>query len=257
MAIKLGVIGVGDLTEKMLRGLYRAGHELQVHLSPRNKERGEKLALELGCVPQQSNQAVVDASDVLLIGVRPAQLNELAQQVQLRPEQALVSVVIGVPVAELQTLFGIADCSRAMLSGAAEINRSSVAVYPSGSMAEQLLAPLGQLIVLDSEREFELATVGACINGWSYFLLQELQQWMQHKGLPTERARALVLSAFEDSVAYARHRSDVSAGDIGRSIALPHTFTAQGLAVLQQHGAPAAWVDACEQVFEGLLQAKR
>ncbi len=253
--MRLGVLGVGDLTEKMIRGLYRSERDIHVWLAPRNRERADALAKDFGCRVMASNQDVVDAVDVVLIGVRPAQLEELAAEVVLRPEQSLISVVAGVSTRELRTLFRSERCSRAMLSAASEINRPTVAVYPAGSMAEDLLAPFGNLVVLDQEDHFELATVGACMNGWWYFLFDEIEQWFVSKGLAEEQARELALSSVEDCVAYARHKKPVELRDVDVSIATPSTFTAKGLDVLKEHGGQAAWTNACEAVFE-LLNKK-
>ncbi|WP_118180118.1 NAD(P)-binding domain-containing protein [Paraburkholderia phosphatilytica] len=250
--IRLGVLGIGDLTEKMVRGLSRAGSATQCLLSPRNHDKAQALAEELGCAVLPSNQDVADAADVVLLGVRPAQLETLAQEVTLKPGQPLISVAGGVSVGELQRLFGAREYSRAMLSRASEINRSTVAVYPPGSIAEPLLAPLGNVVPLATEHEFELAMVGACMNGWFYFLIHELQQWLNEQGLPAERARELVFSSVEDCVAYSRYKATTPIDVLGRSIATPGTFTAQGLDVLRRHGGDAAWIAACEHVIAQL-----
>lgn len=251
--IKLGILGVGDLTEKMVRGLLRDAGEMEVFLSPRGREKACTLSRDLSCHVMPDNQAVVDAADIILIGVRPSQLIELAQQVTLRNDQKLISLVSGVSVNELRRLFGIQRCVRAMLSYAAEINRSTVAIFPADAEAQALLRPLGNLISLASETEFELATVSACMNGWFYFLLHDLQHWLIEKGLPPERARALVTSSMEDCAAYAKHQDSLPIRDLGQSIATPGTFTAQGLEMLGLHQANAAWNAACEVVFDALL----
>jgi pyrroline-5-carboxylate reductase len=251
--IKLGVLGVGDLTEKMLRGLYRAKSDMGVLLSPRNRERAGRLATEFGHELMPSNQAVIDASDVVLIGVRPAQLEALADEVRLKPDQALMSVVAGVSVDELAQRFGARPISRAMLSQASEINRSTVAVFPPQSMAAQLFASLGNLVPLESEREFEMAMVGACANGWFYFLIDELQRWFMRQGMSEDNARNLALSSVEDCVAYSRFNASSNPGDIGASFALPGTYTWRGLDVLKERGAYAAWSAASDHVFEALM----
>jgi pyrroline-5-carboxylate reductase len=256
--IKLGVLGVGDLTAKMIRGLGRSGSVVtQIFLSPRNQDKADALARDLQCTAMSSNQEVVDAADVVLIGVRPAHLAELAQQVTLKPLQPLISVVGGVSMENLRWLFGDRDYSRAMLSYASEINRSTVAVYPAASTAAQLLSPLGTVVPLETEREFELATVSACMNGWFYFLIHELQQWLTQKGVPSERARALVFSSVEDCVAYSRYKASTPIDELGRSIATPGTYTAAGLEVLGQHEGYAAWRTACEYVFKQVVHGQQ
>ncbi|WP_321945323.1 NAD(P)-binding domain-containing protein [Paraburkholderia sp. J10-1] len=250
---KLGILGVGDLTEKMVRGFLRGGLPVEVYLSPGNHEKAQGLARDAACRVMPDNQAVVDHADIVLIGVRPAQLPDLARDLVIRPEQKLISVVSGVSLGELQQLFGTKACVRAMLSYAAEINRSTVAIYPDDLSARALLRTLGNLIALGSENEFELATVSACMNGWFYFLLHDLQHWLIEKGLSSDRARELVLSSIEDCVAYARYRDSLPIRDLGRSIATDGTFSAQGLEMLGLHQANAAWNAACEVVFDALL----
>lgn len=250
----LGILGVGDLSEKMVRGLVHGGQLAgsAIYVSPRNGKKATALAQKYGCVLQSSNQAVADVADVLLVCVRPAQLEELANEVVLRAGQPLISVVAGVTVNQLAGLFGDRDISRVMLSYASEINQSTVAVFPAQSVAEQLLSTLGTLVRLNTERDFELATIGACMNGWVYFLIDEMQQWLARKGLPSEAARQLVLSSVADSAAYSRFRIETPIGELGVSIATPGTYTAKGLQVLLQRGGLDAWLAACETVFKQL-----
>lgn len=254
MTVKLGVLGVGDLTEKMVRGLRRSASDIDMLLSPRNPARAARLARELGCRLMADNQAVADAADIVLVGVRPAQLGDLATTVRLKDDQPVVSVVSGVPVETLVHLFGPRACCRAMLSAASEINRSTVAIYPPDSTAGELLGSLGNLVHLPTERDFELAMVAACMNGWFYFLIDELQGWFEKKGLPAERARQLVFSSIEDCVAYSRHKSPLSAGQIGEAIAVPGTYTELGLNVLSGLGANTGWRIAADKVFEQLME---
>jgi pyrroline-5-carboxylate reductase len=249
---KVGVLGVGELAEKILHGLLRQSADVAIFLSPRNHQRVQALAGEHACEIMESNQAVADASDIVLICVRPWQLRDLAREVVLRPGQILVSVVAGVTVAELQALFGTEHCVRAMLSYASEINRAAVAVYPADLTTKKLLRPLGSLMSFSREVEFELATIGACMNGWFYFLLHDLQHWLVEKGLPPDRARTLVLNNIEDCVAYAKHHDGLPMGDLGRSIVTPGTFSAEGLEMLGLHQANAAWSAACEVVLDAL-----
>ncbi|PFH20270.1 NAD(P)-binding domain-containing protein [Burkholderia sp. JKS000303] len=253
MTVKLGVLGVGDLTEKMVRGLRRGASDIDILLSPRSRARAERLARDLGCRLMADNQAVADAADVVLVGVRPAQLSDLATSVRLKDDQPLISVAGGVPVETLADLFGPRAYCRAMLSAASEINRSTVAIYPADSAAGELLGALGNMVRLPTERDFELAMVSACMNGWFYFLIGELQGWFEKKGLPPESARQLVFSSIEDCVAYSQHQATLTATRIGESIAVPGTYTELGLKVLEGLGANTGWSIAADKVFEQLM----
>ena len=255
--LSLGILGVGELTEKVVMGLRRSGFDGPILLSPRNARRAAMLAHEHDCEVLPSNQAVVDRAELLILGVRPQVLGELAEEVRLRPGQRLVSLAAGVSLAQLATAFPGALCVRAMLSYAAQYNQSTVVVCPPDALTTKCLAPLGKLVVLQGEPEFELATVAACMNGWFYFLLHDLQQWLMDKGLPAAEARALVLGNLQDCVASAGQQPHSTLKALGQAIATPGTFTADGLEVLMHQPVSATWGAACEVVLDGLLTRSR
>ncbi|NIF27129.1 pyrroline-5-carboxylate reductase [Pantoea sp. Tr-811] len=249
----LGILGVGELSEKVVIGLRCSGFDGPILLSPRNAQRAALLAHEHGCQVLGSNQAVIDRSELVILGVRPHSLGELANEVRLRPGQRLVSLAAGVSLAQLAAAFPGALCIRAMLSYAAQYNQSTVVVCPPDALTTQRLGPLGKLVVLQSEPEFELATVAACMNGWFYFLLHDLQQWLMDKGLPAAEARALVLGNLQDCVTSAEQQPGYTLKALGQAIATPGTFTADGLAVLMHQPVSATWGAACEVVLDALL----
>lgn len=253
----LGILGVGDLTDKLVRGLRRSGYSGGILLSPRNAERAALLAKECDCRIMASNQAVVDGAQTIIVGVRPGLLAELAAQVTLREDQHLISLMAGISLDQLTAAFPQARCVRVMLSYAALFNQSTVVICPPDPLGEQLLAPLGQLVVLKEESAFELATVAACMNGWFYFLLHDLQQWLSDKGLSLEEARTLVLGNLQDCIATAQYHPEQTLSALGQSIATPGTFTYAGLEVLMHQPASATWGAACEVVLDALLTRSR
>ncbi|WP_264313742.1 NAD(P)-binding domain-containing protein [Pseudomonas putida] len=253
----LGILGVGELTEKVVVGLRRSGYDGAILLSPRNAQRAEALAHSLGCQVLPSNQAVVDQAELVMLGVRPQSLTELANEVRLRPGQRLLSLAAGVNLAQLHRAFPAAHCVRVMLSYAAQHNQSTVVVCPPDAPTEQCLEALGNLVVLQDEPAFELATVAACMSGWFYFLLHDLQQWLTDKGLPATEARALVLGNLQDCVTSAQQQPEHTLKALGQAIATPGTFTADGLAVLMHQPVGASWGAACEVVLDALLTRSR
>ena len=124
----LGILGVGELTEKVVMGLRRSGFDGAILLSPRNAQRAEALAHTQGCQVLPSNQAVVDQAELVMLGVRPAALAQIASEVRLRRGQRLLSLAAGVGLAQLQAAFPAAHCVRVMLSYAAQHNHATVVV---------------------------------------------------------------------------------------------------------------------------------
>lgn len=248
----LGVLGVGELTEKIVKGLRNSGYAGEVILSPRNQERARALGSQYGCDVMASNQEVVDHSEILVLGVRPDVVGRLSEEVEVGSGKTIISLVAGMRAAELSKHLPGTNVVRVILSYAAEINCTTVVIFPENVLVQQLLSPLGTVVVLDDEDAFETATVAACMNGWFYFWLQSLQQWFVGQGLPEHQAKQLVLSNMQDCISSLKRESKRSFTDLGKSIATRGTFTAKGLDVLQCHNYCEPWTKAFDKVLADL-----
>ncbi|SDH72852.1 pyrroline-5-carboxylate reductase [Vibrio xiamenensis] len=253
---RIGILGVGELSEKIVAGIFKHNHLARVYLSPRNFDRAQRLASEFPCEIMPDNQAVVDKSEIVIIGVRPESLDELSREVTFSSEQLVVSLVAGYSLSDTQQLFGHQNCVRAMLNYAAEVNSSTVIMAPKNADAEALFAPLGDLVALNTEAEYQVATVSMCMNGWYYFLASQMQSWLEKQGLESHDARALVLGNLRDCAAYAGEHPDWSLEDLGKSISTPGTFTEQGRHFLQNAGAFEAWQNASDDVLNQLRKKR-
>ncbi|MBK0079801.1 NAD(P)-binding domain-containing protein [Kosakonia sp. S58] len=254
--MRTGILGVGDLTEKIVAGFYRAQTAAEIILSPRNAARAEKLRDAYGCQVAKSNQSVVDRADNLIVGVRPDALPQLASEIILRPGQTVISLVAGVSIPHLQALFRHDRIIRMMLTYAAEINRSTVVLSAYENEVVRYFSVLGEVTVLDTEDAFELATVSMCMNGWFYHLADGLQNWLLEKGMAQNDARALVLGAMRDCAEYAGHNSQKPLGTMLKAIATEGTYTAQGVDILEQQRSLQPWIDAANKVSESLTASQ-
>lgn len=109
------VIGVGEIASAMVEGLSTGtaatenggGPEtgLRFVLSPRNAERARHLAdtIETAEVAE-SNQEVVDRSDLIVLAVLPRQAAGVLGALDIPAEKTLVSAVAGIPTGELSAL---------------------------------------------------------------------------------------------------------------------------------------------------------
>lgn len=96
---RVGFIGTGHISAPMARALAR--HRHQVTVSRRNAEVSAALA-EAGLgIAVAENQEVADASDVVFLCLRPAVWEAAATALTFRPDQQIVSVMAGVPLAEI------------------------------------------------------------------------------------------------------------------------------------------------------------
>ena len=251
----IGFIGVGALAEYTIKGLRRGGYEGRICLSPRNRERGNWLATDFGCEVQGSNQAVVKLSEYLIIATRPEHCLGALAELQLRPDQLLISVVAGI---DLDTLHGVIDSEieivRAMPVSSAEVGASPTIIYPQCAPATELFNICGRAISVPDESAFELGTVLACVYTWYFELFEQLIQATAGKQLPTELARELVLGMAKGAASLALQDKSRTVGEIATDIATEGTYSKLGLDLLKNQAAFKPWQDACQLLIDKLDQ---
>jgi pyrroline-5-carboxylate reductase len=107
-------------------------------------------------------------------------------------------------------------------------------------------------MVLDDENQLDLAMIGACLAGWTYRFIAELENWFIGRGLGPEPARMLAARNIAGAAVYSTLRQDISLDTISDAIATPGTFTKMGLDHLLKSEAAAPWLEALDIVYSAL-----
>ena len=249
----LGIVGVGQLAEFMVRGLRRGGWQGKILLSPRNAEGAEALARACQCSVAASNQAVVENADIVMLAVRPVQVKEALSSITLQPQQTLLSVVAGLPIAQLHAQLATGQrIVRALPVSSAEFGASATMMYPGDSAVESLFQHTGNSIVLTRESDFDIGTPIACAYTWFLDLYGTLAESCERAGMGAQEARSLVYGMAEGAACVAGHSIGRSARAIAAEIASEGSFTLLGLNHLREKGGLSAWLQACELLIQRL-----
>lgn len=252
----LGVLGVGALSSAMVLALQQAWPQMQFHLSPRNAQAVEALQQNANCVVHASNQEVVDSCRVLIVGVRPLQLAELAAEIQLEMRHHVLALSAGTPLAGLQTLFAPARVTRLMTGLAVTGGKSAISCYPPSLEMQALWKEASACVVpFENEAQFEASVLAVCANAWWLDQLQTLARWMvRATGMQEEQALALLTANMADVAQMLALHPDQSPAELARFIGSPGTYTGQGLDHLQAVRAHQPWVDALGQVYNRMRE---
>ncbi|MEI4261624.1 pyrroline-5-carboxylate reductase family protein [Roseovarius sp. D0-M9] len=246
--MKLGVIGVGHLAVSMLDGVLRAGHAPEtILLSPRG--RGLDLAQTRGFALAKDNAQIVADCDLVLLAVRPDEAAGVVRGLEWRAGQTLLSACAGVPLAALDA--GPADVMRIMPITASKLGASPTLAYPDLAAARPLLDAIGTTIALQTEDQFEAATLSAVMYGLAQALIRTGAEWTARQGMDPSDARQLVARSF---TAAGRMIAEENApmDDILASLCTPGGLTRAGLDHLEAEGVPEAWEGACDAILARL-----
>jgi len=255
----IAVIGTGDFSSYFIAALRNGGHRGRILLSPHSRDKAETIARAHGCEVAENDVRLLDDADWVLIAVRPEQLGRALAPLALRSEQLILSAVAGVSIAGLRQHLGDASTIvRVMPSSYVEaMSDGLIPVFPALPEVRQILARAGTVMAFDAEEHFELATAGACLSGWMYRFMGQLEEWFLGKGLSPDQARLLVLGNIAGAAAYSGADPGRGLGEISDDIATEGTYTRAGLDVLLADGAAGPWLKALDLVGTGLASGRR
>ncbi|NQS99978.1 MAG: NAD(P)-binding domain-containing protein, partial [Candidatus Omnitrophica bacterium] len=115
--MKIGIIGCGNMGQALLKGIiakrYARSNELLISDKDKRKRRAVYLRFKVGVA--SSNSDLVARSKVIIVAVKPQDLEELAGDIAVPLKGKLViSICAGITTARLQSVFGKISVVRVM-----------------------------------------------------------------------------------------------------------------------------------------------
>jgi pyrroline-5-carboxylate reductase len=237
----------------MARAMARGWGE-PVLCSDSGSGRARTLADELGGRAAESNVAVAEGADIVVLAHKPAQLASVAAEIAPHTK-AVLSVLGGVDLAALQKAYPGVPVVRLMPNTPVEV-RQGVLCYTPGTSVDAafeaqvvtLLERLGTVVKLQ-ERHQEAASAVMGVGPAYQALLAEAQvdAAVRH-GLPPALAGSLVADTMSGTAALLAAR-DYDTLTVRREVTSPGGSTARGLTALERAGVRGAFQDAADSVL--------
>ncbi len=236
---KVGIVGVGTIAEALTHGLCAFGERrAEILLSPRNEAITSRLALRYPDVSiAADNQAVVDASEIVILAVRPQIAEEVLKALHFRPDQKIVSLIATFSVQRLSTLVSPAkDISRAIPLPPIADRQGPLTLYTQSDEIAHLLDGLGRLIRVEEETNLELASAATSLMGTYFGMMGAVDHWLIQGGFKPESSRAFVAELFFILAQAAEKRSEESFATLTRDYSTPGGLNEQAWRELQAAG---------------------
>lgn len=146
---RLGFIGTGHIAAPMVRHLAAKGHEIAV--TRRNAQVSADLAASHG-VTVAEPQAVLDQSDIVFLCLRPQLAASVLDDLNFRADHQIVSVMAGVPSAELTRLCAPArNFVQTIPLGFLEQGGCPLAAFGNDTLLATLFAPENPVVKVARE----------------------------------------------------------------------------------------------------------
>jgi pyrroline-5-carboxylate reductase len=213
--------------------------------------RAEALVDELGGEAPGSNAYVADAADAVVLCHKPAQLQEVAEEIRDRVK-AVVSILGGVPIADVEAAYPDKPVYRLMPNIPAETGHG-VFAFASGSVdgpEDEVVAKFEKIgtVVPTPEPLIDAAmAVMSCSPAFFALVVEGLVDAGVRSGLQPADAGRMVVEAMAGTAAVLRE-SDFDTLALRRRVTSPGGSTARGLAALEQGGVRTALSEAVDAV---------
>ncbi|RWA70943.1 MAG: pyrroline-5-carboxylate reductase [Mesorhizobium sp.] len=253
--MKLGFVGTGAITESVVRGLVKAGNDLEgIAVSPRNADVAARLAaLHQLIRVARDNQSVVDSSDIVFLAVRPQVANDIVAGLEFHPGQRVVSFVAGLQLEELaEWTRGIPRLCRAIPVPLVADLHGVTAIFPGDSVVTELFSSLGSVVEARDAAEFELFGAACCLMGTYFGFLDVIARWMMAKGMLNEHARDFLAHLFAGLSETARASPERSFEELRTAYSTKGSLNEQVFDLFISYGGGAAVTGGLEAAFSRL-----
>jgi pyrroline-5-carboxylate reductase len=245
--VRIGFLGGGAMAEALLGGLLGGGSDRLCASDP-DPARREHLASVLGIATHAANSDVVEASDVVVIAVKPSvaapALATLRGAGVDTGRPLWISIAAGVTLASLEAALGSgARIVRAMPNTPALVGEGATGYCGNANtddddleIACRLFEKVGYAWSAQSEVQLDAVT-GLSGSGPAYVFafLEALIEAGEAEGLPHAAAEQLALQTTFGAAKLAL-KSERTPADLRHQVSSPGGTTLAGLAKLEAHG---------------------
>ncbi|ADW70230.1 pyrroline-5-carboxylate reductase [Granulicella tundricola] len=236
--MNLGFIGTGTISAAIVEGLAPIQPDTRITVSPRNAARAAALAVRFPNVTiAPTNQAVLDASDTIVLAVRPQIVTETLAALNFRSDHHIISVIPTVTLAWLRSATAPAThITRAIPLPSVAHRHGPTAVYPASPDVSALFNLLGTAITLDREEEFDAFTVATSAMSSYFGFAATLTTWMERQGVDPDKSRIFASQMFQGLSATASAEPNLTFAELAKEHETPGGLNEQVLRTISTAG---------------------
>lgn len=244
----IGFVGSGNMASAIARGLGEP-----VLCTDAYPEKARALAEELGGEAIEGNGLLADRADVVVLGHKPQQLHEVAEQLGGRARR-IISILGGVSLDALKSAYGTTPVVRVLPSTPVAVREgvTVIAEDPQGDaeltrLTTELFERLGTVVTVTEEQMGAAMGLMSCAPAYMALVAEAQIDAGIKAGLPAPVAQRLATQTMLGTAKLIAHE-DFDTLAVRRQVTSPGGTTARGLAALERGGVRAAFLDAMDEV---------
>jgi pyrroline-5-carboxylate reductase len=246
--MNVGLIGAGNMAQALARGWGRP-----VLVADPVRDRARSLAQEVGGEALASNAEVAERADIVVLCHKPAQLAEVAHELEPHAE-AVASILAVTPLAALHEAYPDRPVYRFIPSLPVEVRQGAIVQaapereFALDAAVGELFAELGTLVTLPDALLDVAMGLMSCAPAYVALVAEaQIDAGVRH-GIPAAQGAELVVQTLAGTAELLRRR-DHDTVAVRREVTSPGGLTARGLDALERGGLRAAFSDALDAVL--------
>ena len=246
----IGLVGSGNMARALALGWGEP-----VLCTDAFPEKAEALAKETGGEALAGNGALADQADVIVLCHKPAQLQQVAQEVGGRAK-GVISILGATPLADVKAAYGDTPVVRIMPSVPVEV-RKGVSCHARDPEADpelerralELFGRVGPVVTVEETQIDAAMGLMSCAPAYWALLVDAQVDAGIRAGVPGDVAAQLVVGTMAGTADLIEARGNDTL-KVKRQVMSPGGSTARGLAALERGAVRAAFDDAMQAVVQ-------
>ena len=257
--MRIAFIGGGVMAQAIIAGVQDAGLDASIIVGEPFKIRRKSLESDLGVEATASNTEAVTGADIVVLSVKPQQLDAIADELKgvLKSSQTVMSIMAGVKLHSIGLKLEHKKLIRVMPNTPAQIRKGISAWTASDDVDESILEfvsnmlkAIGDELKFSDEKNIDISTaLSGSGPGYVFVMIEALADAGVDLGLPVHVARHLASQTVLGSAALQRE-SGKHPAELRNMVTSPGGTTAAGLAALEKGGFRATIADAVCSAYE-------
>ncbi|MBT2247910.1 pyrroline-5-carboxylate reductase [Arthrobacter sp. BHU FT2] len=256
MSNRIAFLGCGSMNEAILGGLVEAGtNPADIVATVRRAERAAELAERYhgitaiaGEEEPDNNRQAAKGSDVVILGVKPVGIADMAREISpaLSPGTVVVSVAAAVSIAQLEAALPAGQSViRTMPNTPSRLGRGVISVSPGThctpeqlQAVKDLLQGAGTVVEVPEEQVDALSAISGSGPAYAFYLAEAMASAGEELGLDRELAVLLARETVAGAgFMLAEPGADPSA--LRKSVTSPNGTTERAIATFDEQGIPS------------------
>lgn len=256
--MNIGFIGFGNMAQAIARGLLtnKIITKDELLFSTHRKETREKIENAWKVKGADGNQKVIDHSDVIILAVKPHQIENVLGQLTIPESKLILSVAAGYPTQKLFQFLSPKQVLRVMPNLNAQVGASMTAIAENTAVskkntdtADRIFKAVGETVFLPENQLSIFIGLAGSSPALIFMFIDTLARSAVKYGMPKDKAVKIASQAVLGSGKTALN-SDASPWDLIDQVSSPGGITVEAVLSLLQSDFSNAVVTSFDKMIE-------